>query len=63
MRLLDLLKRIRRKSGAKGAVDAPQDETSSDNLLRKDFLSHFSGVEEDGWNLKRTKRKVLMDWG
>jgi hypothetical protein len=27
-------------SGAKGVVDTPEDECSSDNLLNKDFLSH-----------------------
>jgi hypothetical protein len=38
--LTEFLKMIACDLSAEGSVDAPEDECSSDNLLRKDFLSH-----------------------
>ena len=40
VRLMEFLKIVAQNSCAKGVVDTPEDECSSDNLLNKDFLSH-----------------------
>ena len=40
MGLLEFMKMVAQKSGAKAAMDTPEDERSSDDLLRKYFLSH-----------------------